>query len=75
MAAYALDGDPNQLAFSIRNACKDVGYYERMTQDAGAPSIMAGSALSVLKEATDTGSGDAMVPELLDYYLKQLKGD
>lgn len=70
MAAYALEGDPNQLAFSIRNAGKDVGYYAQMAEDAGAPSVMAQTPLSMLREADANGMGDAMVPELLDHYLK-----
>ncbi len=73
MAAYALDGDPTKLAFSIRNAGKDVGYYDQMTQDAGAPSIMAKGALGALKAADAAGKGDAMVPELIDYYTDHFK--
>ncbi|MEN0001991.1 MAG: NAD(P)-dependent oxidoreductase, partial [Pseudomonadota bacterium] len=42
--AYAIDGTPEMLAFSIKNALKDVGYYRQMATDAGAPSIMAESA-------------------------------
>lgn len=72
MAAYALEGDPNKLAFSIRNAAKDVGYYERMSKDAGAPSLMAAGALGALNEATEKGQGDAMVPEMIDYFAKRL---
>lgn len=74
MAAYAIDGDPNKLAFSIRNACKDVGYYDQMTKDAGAPSVMAAGALGALRDATDQGRGDALVPEIIDYFADRLKG-
>ncbi|MEL6570920.1 MAG: NAD(P)-dependent oxidoreductase [Pseudomonadota bacterium] len=73
MAAYALDGDPTKLAFSIRNAAKDVGYYDQMSRDAGAPSIMAAGPLSALRDATDSGMGEAMVPELVDHFTKKLK--
>ena len=73
MAAYALEGDPTKLAFSIRNAGKDVGYYDQMTKDAGAPSIMAAGALGALREADAQGRGDAMVPELIDYFADRLK--
>lgn len=72
MAEYALNNDPNKLAFSIRNACKDVGYYDQMTKDAGAPSIMAGGALGALRDATENGRGDALVPELIDYFSDRL---
>lgn len=72
MAAYALEGDASKLAFSIRNAAKDVGYYDKMTKDAGTPSIMAGGALAALNGAVEAGKGDAMVPELLDYFTDRL---
>ncbi len=69
MAEYALNGDPSKLAFSIRNATKDVGYYDQMSRDAGAPSVMAPTALGELQGAIDGGLGDKMVPELLDHFL------
>jgi len=72
MAAYALDGDPNKLAFSIRNAAKDVGYYDQMVRDAGLSSIMASGALAALNGAVEDGRGDAMVPEIVDYFAKAL---
>ncbi|MCW1951044.1 MAG: NAD(P)-dependent oxidoreductase [Octadecabacter sp.] len=72
MAAYALDGDPTKLAFSIRNATKDVGYYDQMSKDAGTPSIMAAGPLGALRDAVDGGRGDAMVPELTDYFVDRL---
>lgn len=73
MAAYALEGDPTKLAFSIRNAAKDVGYYDQMARDAGVSSLMAGAPLSALQDATETGMGEAMVPELIDHFAKRLK--
>ena len=72
MRAYAVDGDPTKLSFSIKNAAKDVGYYKRMTEDAGAPSIMASAGLAMLEEARDAGMAEAMVPELLDYYARKM---
>lgn len=73
MAAYAIDGDPKKLAFSIANAAKDVGYYDQMAKDAGAPSLMASAPLSALQAARDGGMADAMVPELVDHFAKVLK--
>lgn len=72
MHAYAVEGDPTKLAFSIKNAAKDVGYYMRMTEDAGAPSHMAPAGLSMLEEARDSGLAEAMVPELIDHYVKKM---
>ena len=69
--AYAVDGNPNMLAFAIKNALKDVGYYRQMAEDAGAPSVMANDAFAALKDATDEGRGEAMVPEMFDYYVSK----
>lgn len=74
MADHALHGDPSKLAFSIKNATKDVGYYEQMTKDAGVPSIMVGQTLGIMKDAIDAGYGEKLVPEFIDYYVERLKG-
>ncbi len=73
MAAYSLDGDPNKLAFSIKNAGKDVNYYSEMCADAGIPSLMAQGALSALQDAASQGKGEAMVPEMTDYFVARNK--
>ncbi|KMW56244.1 3-hydroxyisobutyrate dehydrogenase [Candidatus Rhodobacter oscarellae] len=69
--AYACEGNPNMLAFSIKNALKDVGYYRRMAEDAGAPSVMAGDVFTALTEATQSGQGEDMVPQMFDFYAKK----
>ena len=65
---YAVDGDPSMLAFAIKNAAKDVGYYEQMAKAAGVESIMVQSTLKALRSAADDGMGDKMVSEMLDFY-------
>ena len=65
---YGVDGDPKQLAFAIKNAAKDVGYYAKMADDAGVQSIMSKGALAALTEARDTGRGDDMVSQMVDFY-------
>ena len=65
--AYALDGVPDMLAFSIKNAAKDVGYYSSMTDAIDRPSDLAVGPLTVLKAAIASGKGDHMVPELVDF--------
>ena len=72
--AYGVDGDPSMLAFSIRNAAKDVGYYSQMAEDAGTTSRMAPCALSALRGAIEAGQGDDMVSQMVDYYTSVLKG-
>jgi len=67
---YAIDGDPNNLAFSIKNAAKDVGYYRQMANDAGFDSIMSASTIRALQGAIDDGRGEDLVPQMVDYYAK-----
>lgn len=69
---YGVDGDPDQLAFAIKNAAKDVGYYARMADDAGVDSIMSKGPLSALREATDAGHGDKMVSQMVDFYAQKM---
>lgn len=71
--AYAVDGDPQQLAFTVNNAAKDVGYYRQMVEDAGGDSIMSACALRGLQEAIDGGRGADLVPQMVDFYAAQLK--
>ena len=72
--AYALDGDPMQLAFAVKNGAKDVGYYVQMAKEAGAESIMSQCALTGLKAAMEDGRSDDMVPQMVDFYAKRYKG-
>jgi len=72
--AYGVDQDPSMLAFAIKNAAKDVGYYARMAEDAGVDSIMSKGTLSALTEARDAGQADEMVSQMVDFYAKRFKG-
>jgi len=71
--AYAVEGRVD-LAFSVGNAAKDVGYYRRMAADLGARSRMSGAADQTLSEAVAAGFGAHLVPELVDYLSQNLKG-
>ena len=70
---YGVDGDSTQLAFAIKNAAKDVGYYAQMAEQAGVKSVMSVSTLSALSDATANGKGDEMVSQMVDYYAQKLK--
>ena len=72
--AYGVDNDPTQLEFAIKNAAKDVCYYARMAEDAGVDSIMVKGPLAALSEARDSGQGDDMVSQMVDFYVKRFKG-
>ena len=65
--AEAIDGEI-QLAFSVANAAKDVGYYTRMADDLGAPTQMSHAAKNLLALAKAQGFGDRMVPEMVHYF-------
>ena len=71
--AYGVDNDPGQLAFAIKNAAKDVGYYARMAEEAGVDSIMSKGPLTALNDANDNGQGDEMVSQMVDYFVSRFK--
>jgi 2-hydroxy-3-oxopropionate reductase len=72
--AYGVDNDPSMLAFAIKNAAKDLGYYDQMTRDAGTESIMVKAPLTALRDARDNGQADEMVSQMVDYYARKLNG-
>lgn len=65
---YAVDGNPNLLAFAVKNGRKDVGYYSMMADDAGVPSLMSQGAKQALTLALAQGRGEDMVPQMVDFY-------
>ena len=69
--AYGIDGNPEALAFSVRNAAKDVGYYRKMAQDLGANTIMSACANEALTTAVEQGMGDNLVPQMVDFFAKR----
>ena len=71
---YAVDGDPEKLAFSISNAGKDVGYYAQMADGFGVPSQMSVAAKLALSTAKATGYGERMVGEMTAYFEDMFKG-
>jgi 2-hydroxy-3-oxopropionate reductase len=73
--ANAVDGKPDMLAFSIANGHKDVGYYGRMADGLGVPSVMSCAAKQALSLAVAAGFGDNMVPEMVDYFAALYRGE
>ena len=73
--AYAIDGNPDKLAFSIHNARKDVGYYEDMAQGLGIDSLLANGALRALDLSIASGRGDGFVPQQVDFFVEHFKAD
>ncbi|MXN64242.1 NAD-binding protein [Stappia sp. GBMRC 2046] len=69
--SYATDRKID-LAFSMANAKKDVGYYRAMADELGAKSRMSSAAADTLGEAVDEGWGERMVPEMVDFLASSL---
>ncbi|MEM6309546.1 MAG: NAD(P)-dependent oxidoreductase [Pseudomonadota bacterium] len=71
---YAVDNDSSAMAFAIKNASKDLGYYRRMAEDAGVPSIMSASAAEALSAAADTYLAEENVPVMVEHFARVMKG-
>ena len=70
---YAVDGDPDQLAFAIKNGRKDVGYYATMADDNGVVSLMSSATKQALGLAVAEGKGDEMVSQMVDFFAELFK--
>ena len=66
--ANAIDHDNSKLEFAIKNACKDLKYYQQMSKDNGCETIMGKATINALQTATDNGFGENMVSELTDFF-------
>ena len=65
-AKYPVEGDPSGHKFTIANAFKDLGYYERMATRHRAATLMSDGALQTLKLGMAMGMGERFVPEMAD---------
>jgi len=72
--AYAVDGQADVLAFAVKNAKKDVGYYKEMAEEAGADSVMSKCTIQALEQADASGFADSMVSEMVDFFAKRFAG-
>ncbi|MCZ4315407.1 NAD(P)-dependent oxidoreductase [Comamonadaceae bacterium G21597-S1] len=62
---YLLAQDTSGLRFSIANACKDMGYYQTMADDAQAHLAIASAVLSTLQGADAKAAPGTLLPELV----------
>lgn len=69
----AVDNNPDNMAFSIGNATKDVGYYAKMADDFEVPSLVSPAIKNTLRLAKAAGYNDKMVPELVDFIAGTFK--
>lgn len=68
---FAVDGQID-LAFSVANGAKDVGYYRQMAADLGLHSRMSGATDATFQEALGAGAGELMVPEMVNWLKDNL---
>ena len=66
----ALQGDLTGLMFTLGNAKKDIGYYQRMMADAPMASPMGATLYQLLVQANALGLGEKFVPSLIEAYEK-----
>lgn len=72
--SYAIDKDDGNLAFTIVNARKDVGYYTSMADDFKVPSFLAPAAKHLLGVALSQGRGNERVPRIVDFIADIFSG-
>ena len=73
ISAYMVDGKKT-MEFSIGNASKDLGYFRQMVSDLGLDNRMSAPSSAMFATATDSGMGDDLVPQLIDWVSAQSKG-
>jgi 3-hydroxyisobutyrate dehydrogenase-like beta-hydroxyacid dehydrogenase len=66
---YAVEGDPTAHKFTLANAFKDLGYYNRLATRHQAATLMSDGALQTLKLGMAMGMGERFVPEMGDIVL------
>lgn len=65
MFAAELENDETRLAFSIENGCKDIGYFDDMSQSLGTHASLPAEARVLLEKVVADGHGGEMVPALM----------
>ena len=69
--AFAIDGNPENLAFSIKNGSKDIGYYGQMAQDLGVDSMMSKATKNALNTAVEDGFSENLIPEMVTFFKQK----
>lgn len=65
-AEQILNGSFDGIKFSIKNAHKDISYFNNMLEDQNDISSLAGDLARVLTNAVETGFGDDFLPALVN---------
>ncbi|WP_341367796.1 NAD(P)-dependent oxidoreductase [Yoonia sp. BS5-3] len=72
VSAYMVDGKKT-MEFSVANASKDLGYFRQMASDLGLENRMSAPSAAMFAAATESGTGDELVPQLIDWVSAQVK--
>lgn len=59
LAPFLLHGDDSAVRFALRNALKDIAYYDAMATDEQVPRATAAGVRATLQALVDAGLGDA----------------
>lgn len=60
--AAPLENDETKLQFSLKNACKDIGYFADFAQDVGVDATVAKTAHQQISKIVDNGDGEQAIP-------------
>ncbi|WBU59903.1 NAD(P)-dependent oxidoreductase [Paracoccus albus] len=66
MAPFLLDGQVDQLRFSVSNSLKDLSYYNAMAEEVGTPHLIAAAVRQIMDNLVNAGHGQEMLPRQVD---------
>lgn len=66
IAPYIVKGNLEGLKFSLANAAKDTGYYEKMSGDLAVNGRLAEAVHRLYQDQVENGNGEKFVPEMID---------
>ena len=64
LSPYLLTGDPNNMPFTISNGAKDLAYYQKAAESAGAAHTIAQGIADTLQSLVEDGHGQRYMPEV-----------
>src|SRR5690606_24179111 len=59
VSPFLLEGDPSRMKFAVRNALKDLSYYNAMAENQQCPHEIAAGVRNALSVLVEAGFGDA----------------
>lgn len=62
---FLASGDSSNMAFSVANARKDLGYYNAMAAESGADRTVAAAVERTLEQAVADGASQVLMPEMV----------